>query len=237
MRITLKDHYANNWRNWRNYPRPIDQQQKNKLAKSLIENGHIQVRFKKNTNPATKIHPNNWTTRINPYLKYDYSLLNVYLFHFPQWKKPLHQYDNITIRPPRRTSTYKHKLFLKKNYNEDSHTLDFLVFKAGWANSIKNARHLIRQAQITVNNISIFNHKFEPKKASIIKNLNPNSIFHYYKQKYHATFRYRKFYRPKKFKSHRHRLIFKLRMQFTRYPFAIQPNYMTKINFNKVYYD
>ena len=50
MRITLKDHYANNWRNWRNYPRPIDQQQKNKLAKSLIVNGHIQVRFKKNTN-------------------------------------------------------------------------------------------------------------------------------------------------------------------------------------------
>ena len=235
MRITLKDHYANNWRNWRNYPRPLDQHKKIKLAKSLIVNGNIQIRFKKNTNPATKIHPNNWTTRINPHVKNDYSLLNTYLFHFPQWRKPIHQDDSITIRPPRRTSTYKHKLFIKNKYNQHSGTLDYLVFKAGWANSIQNARQLIRQAQITVNNITIFNYKFEPNKASIIKNLKPDSIFHYYKQKYYATFRYRKFFKPRRFRPTKRKPKLKLRMQFTRYPFAIQPIGITKINFNQIY--
>ena len=236
MRITLKDHYANNWRNWKNYPRPIQHQQKIKLTKSLIENGHIQVRFKKNTNPGTKIDPKNWTTRINSHVKYQYSLLNTYIFHFPQWRKPVHQDDFKIIRPPRRTSTYKHKIFLNKNYNKNCATLDYIIFKAGWANSIKNARHLIRQAQITVNNIKIFNYKFIPNKASIVTNLKPDSIFHYYKQKYYATFRLKN-HRSKTQRKRNNWKPSKVRFAFIRYPFAIQPNSITKINFNSIYLD
>lgn len=211
MRISLKEEYAKNWRNWKSFPRGRSLQLVNKikLAKSLIEKGHIQVKFKTFTNPGLKIEPNAWTRRTNLHMSYDYSRLNAYLFHFEVWRKPLNfvrppkkgqppkiyplgtdewWFDLVNYMPPRRTSNYKHKRFINKTYNENLKSLDYLTFKAGWANSIKNARHLIRQAQINVDGIKVYNYKFIPKKGSLITNLAPDSIFSYYKQKYHANF-------------------------------------------------
>jgi hypothetical protein len=67
------------------------------LAKSLLEKGHIQVKFKTFTNPGLKIEPNAWTRRTNLHMSYDYSRLNAYLFHFEVWRKPLN-----FVRPPKK---------------------------------------------------------------------------------------------------------------------------------------
>lgn len=222
VKITLKEQYAQNWKNWKAFPRPIkktygDNQNKLvariKIAKSLIENGHIQVKFKTLTNPGLKVYANAWTRRTNVHMTYDYSNLNSYLFHFPTWRRPLnfvkptkkgqipkiyptgsHEwlFDYIKYMPARRTKHYKHQKFIKRTHNDDIQSLDYIVFKAGWANSIKHARHLIRNQKFHVDGVKIINSKFIPNKGSLITNLNPDSIFNYYTQKYHANLRTKK---------------------------------------------
>lgn len=316
VKVTLKEQYAQNWRNWKSFPRPIKKTYKDnkllariKIAKSLIENGHIQVKFKTLTNPGLKVEPNAWTRRTNIHMTYDYSSLNAYLFHFPTWRRPLNfvkkenskvypkgtdewLFDFIQYMPARRTKHYKHKKFINKTHNDDLKSLDHIIFKAGWANSIKHARHLIRQAQISVDGVKVYNFKFIPNKGSLITNLTPDSIFNYYRQRYHANFRTKRsipvipkrkkrgwkkkllrltkknnsimqylsdpssnkfsLFLPEKTKTNTCRpfIIKNIWLRYTdvvilenikrysyiTYPFAIQPQYITKTNFNQVLY-
>jgi len=287
MRITLKEQYAQNWKNWKAFPRPIKEthsktklQARIKIAKSLIENGHVEVKFKTLTNPGLKVHPKVWTRRANIHMTYEYSNLNAYLFHFPTWRRPLNfvkptkkgqipkvypkgtdewLFKYIKYMPARRTKHYKHKRFIKATYNDDMQSLDYIIFKAGWANSIKHARHLIRKAQITVDGVKVYNFKFIPNKGSLITNLSPDSLFNYYRQKYHANFRkgsLTKIFikRGKKFRIlpsitsamdrapdpayfRRFKVLRKLsHYECISYPFAIQPQYITKTNFNQILY-
>jgi hypothetical protein len=189
MRINIKDLYINELKNWQFYPHRLKNKQKLQIASSLIEKGHVKLKYQKITNPNFKVPNNSWTQRHHLDSKYDYSLINTYLYRsqLRQWKRPYQETDTTLIYRPRRETTYQHKLHLQNTSKEKHDTLDYIIFLSGWASSIKHASHLIRQGNFTLNSRIIKNPKLVPQKGSLLVNLNPLYLFQYFRQRYYAT--------------------------------------------------
>ena len=176
-----------------------------KLSKLLIHNNNIQVNFKTLNYPYLKINDKAFVRKINLRTEYDTSYYNIFKYLqffkriqypsrfdsnqpiFQRYTDPNDIVKKKLVKRPRKTTTYQHKLFLKKNPIKHSNNLDLIVFQAGFAKSLKEARHLIKQGYILVNNRKITSINYIPKNGETITNNHPTALFNYFNQKYLAS--------------------------------------------------
>lgn len=155
--------------------------EKRKLGKSLIKSKNIQVNRKIITYPFQNIDEKTFVRKVNLQTQYDTSYLNIYKYLQLIWRKPVQNLKPLTF-PPRKSTTYQYKLSLKSKNN--SYGIDLILFQAGFARSIQESRHYIKQGYIKINGRDINNIKYIPRNGDIIKNYHPTSLFTYFNQKY-----------------------------------------------------
>lgn len=257
MKLTIKQIYSNNFKNWKYFNHNINSNLKLKITKQLIKNNGVTVRNKTISNPNLLLTQNTkvFRNKFNGNLSYNWH--NIYILHSNRYIHPWKDTKYQTIYSPRKSTTYQNKMILKRNTIKINTTLDYIIFSAGWCQSIQQAKHLIKLGYIKVDNKIIKSYNYKPKKGQILFNLNPNSIFRYYYQRYYATMilnrNIQKYnsnkiktwnqisnikYKPKNNKlNHTYRkgrLTYFKNLKYIRYPFANPLHNIVKLNFNKI---
>lgn len=255
MKLNIKQIYFNNTKNWKYFNHNIDNKLKLKISKLLIKNKGITIRNKIVSDPNLLVTQNTKLFRNKYNSNLSYSWYNIYLLHSNKYVHPWKNTKYQTIYSPRKTTTYQNNMYLKQNTISICNTLDYIVFSAGWAHSIDEARHIIKKGYISVNNKIIKSYKYCPRKGSIIINQNPNCIFRYYYQKYCATLllnrnhsnsnkhktwnsiankKYKLKNNKVNYTYRKGRLHFYKQLKYIRYPFSVPLHNITKININKI---
>lgn len=198
------------------------------ITENLIKKGYVTVNYKKIKDPSyqvsnSKFYDQETYFSLNIFVQKDKisqesSLLNVFNSR-ADFKTIVYEDDHVKFQTPKRRKTTSHSKVSVQ------FTLDHLVYKAGFCNSISQAKQMIKEGHILVNGNVLKRPNFIPKKGSVLQTNHPKSIFYYFKQKYYATTL------TKTVNSTQDSLKY---VDYKRYFFAIQPPYLTKLDFNKV---
>lgn len=163
-------------------------QEKRKIAKLLIHNQNIQLNRKIENYPYLKIKEQSFVKRVNLNPEYATSYFNMFKYLAPVWKR--RQLPDpelgVIINAPRKSTTYQYKMRLNKNPLKLSKTLDLLIFQAGFARSLKEGQHFIKQGYIYVNDQKITKINYVNQSGDVIVNYHPASLLTYFNQKYLA---------------------------------------------------
>lgn len=175
--MKIKKYLINDSYYWRFINFNFNVKQKRALIKSFFKGHHIIIKHDFIFNPNFILQDDQRPRIVKPKLQLNYSLINFYFSFFKPWSKPFYKDHKIIINKPRRTSTFKFKKQFKLNHYNKS--LDWLLFWNGFADSIIQARKLIKGNFVFVDNQPINNFKVKIRTGSIIKCKSPLTFFYF----------------------------------------------------------
>jgi ribosomal protein S4 len=122
-------------------------------------------------------------------IDYNYKISNKYLYFNCSSK--------FVRRTKRRTSHFKHMIYLKGRELKSVNQLMYLIFYGGFGISAGHCKQLIYQGYIKVNGDTVLNPYSNIPLGSVIENTDPTALISYYMQKYssYVPVRRRKKYR------------------------------------------